>query len=207
MLASIIYIFISFFIGAIPTGFIIGKIKKIDIRKEGSKNIGATNVTRTLGPIYGSITLLLDCLKAFLPLLLFKPFIDYFNIKTLFLSFDFWHSLVAIFIIFGNIFNPFLGFKGGKGVATGLGVMLFLNPYGVLISLLIFIIIVTIFKYISLGSLVAVFSIIIFSLIFVKSYFIICAIILIGLLVIFRHKENIKRLLNGTENKFSLKRK
>jgi glycerol-3-phosphate acyltransferase PlsY len=205
MIFFIIYLLISFLIGAIPTGLIIGKIKKVDIRSQGSKNIGATNVTRSLGPIFGAITLFIDSLKAFLPLFLFKSISNYFSISPQFLSLDLSRSIIAVVILCGNTFNPFLRFKGGKGVATGLGIMLFLNPIGVAVSFAIFLITVLISKYISLGSIFAVITIIVSSFFLIKSFYIICSIVLIGFIVIIRHKENIKRLLNSTENKFTLK--
>lgn len=206
MLLVILYELISFLIGAIPTGLIIGKTKKVDLRNEGSKNIGATNVTRTLGPFFGFITLFIDALKAFLPLLFLKNFLNFFNLNSLKLDINIIYSITALAILCGNTFNPFLRFKGGKGVATGLGIILFLNPYGVLFSFVVFLITVIISKYISLGSILAVFSIIASSFFFCKHYSIIISISLIGLIVIIRHKDNIKRLLNSTENKFSLKK-
>lgn len=205
MVFIIIYLIISFLIGAIPTGLIIGKIKNIDIRAQGSKNIGATNVTRALGPFFGIITLIIDSTKAFLPLFLLNPISNHFNLNLSSLNIELWKGLIALAILCGNTFNPFLRFKGGKGVATGLGIMLYLNPYGVLISFIIFLIAVIITRYISLGSILAVFAIIISSFFFLKSFYIIIAIFLIGFIVILRHKENIKRLLNSTENKFSFK--
>ncbi len=203
----ITYIFFCFFIGAIPTGFIIGKLKNIDIRDKGSKNIGATNVTRTLGPVFGLITLSVDSLKAFLPLFLFKTIMNYFKLEVPILTFDFWLALASVFVLFGNIFNPFLNFKGGKGVATGLGIMLYLNPIGVIIVFFVFIIVFILFKYISLGSIFAVISIVAFSFFKIKSPYILISIFLIGTFVIIRHKENIKRLINRSENRFSLKKK
>lgn len=207
MIFLIIYPIISFFIAAIPTGIIIGKIRKIDIRNVGSKNIGATNVTRALGPVYGLLTLIIDSSKAFIPLFLFKPILLYFKLESFAFGIDFWISIIALFTICGNTFSPFTGFSGGKGVATGLGVMLFLNPIGVFISFFVFIIVVLISKFISLGSIVSVFVIIITSFFFIKSYYIIISIVLIGTIILIRHKDNIKRLLNSTENKFSLKNK
>lgn len=206
MIFFIIYTAISFFIAAIPTGIIIGKIRKIDIRSIGSKNIGATNVTRALGPAFGLITLIIDSSKAFFPLFLFKPILQYFNLETFVFNPDLCISIIALFIILGNTFNPFTGFSGGKGVATGLGVMLFLNPVGVGISFVAFLIVVLISKFVSLGSIISVFVIIITSLFFVKSYYIIISIILIGTIILIRHKENIKRLINSSENKFSFKK-
>ncbi|MCR4422452.1 MAG: glycerol-3-phosphate 1-O-acyltransferase PlsY [Spirochaetales bacterium] len=206
MIFFIIYLLISFLIGAIPTGLIIGRIKKVDIRSQGSRNIGATNVTRTLGPIFGIITLFIDCLKAFFPLILFKPISSYFSASQQLLNLELSRSIIAVAILCGNTFNPFLRFKGGKGVATGLGIMLFLNPIGVAISFAIFFITVLISKYVSLGSILAVITIIISSFFLLKSFYIIGAIILIGLIVLVRHKENIKRLLNSTENKFAFKK-
>lgn len=206
MILLIFYQIIGFLIGSIPTGLIIGKIKNIDIRNIGSKNIGATNVTRALGPFWGLITLIIDSSKAFLILFLFKYFIEFTKLKIEFKNFEFWISILATLVLCGNTFNPFTKFKGGKGVATGLGIMLFLNPIGVAISLLVFLITVIVSRYISLGSIFAVITIILTSFFFTTSIYIKFFTILIGLIVIFRHKENIKRLLNSTENKFTFQK-
>lgn len=206
MILIILYLLFGLLIGAIPTGLIIGKIKKVDIRNVGSKNIGATNVTRALGPFWGLITLIIDSLKAFLILFFFGYYINFAKISISVFNIEFWTSILAILVLCGNTFNPFMKFKGGKGVATGLGIMLFLNPKGVAISFIIFLIIVIIFRYISLGSIFAVIAIILTSFFFTNSIYTKIAIILIGLIVIYRHKENIKRLLNSTENKFTFKK-
>lgn len=193
-LESILLILIAYFIGSIPTGVLAAKISGApDPRTIGSGNIGATNVMRTAGKGAAVITLLSDILKGALPVILAKYF---FSGSVIIIS------LAAFAAFFGHIFPIFLGFKGGKGVATCLGVYLGIAPLQALIALSVFILIVGITRYVSLGSIAASFLIIIlfwFSP-YTKAYIPLAAAIF--LLVLIRHAENVKRLLKGTENKF-----
>ncbi|HQJ40768.1 MAG TPA: glycerol-3-phosphate 1-O-acyltransferase PlsY [Exilispira sp.] len=204
----IVYALISICVGAIPTGFLLARAKGIDIRQKGSGNIGATNVTRSLGLPLGILTLVIDVLKAFLTLYLFK-FI-YFKYTSNFQLQGLNYNILIIFysflILSGNIFNPFLGFKGGKGVATSSGILLFLDPVSLLFSFIIFFIVVLLFRYISLGSILAAVSCAIFSIILKRDIILTIGIAIIAILVIIRHRQNILRLINKTESKFSLKK-
>ena len=198
MLKILIFTIIAYLLGSLPNGLYVANLKGVDIRNEGSKNTGATNVFRVMGPKFGIFVLILDALKGFLPLIIAEKF----GIKG--------NSLVLIGVIavIGHTFSPFLNFKGGKGVATSLGIFLYLAPIPMLITLLMFLIVVGITKYVSLGSVLA--SVVLPILILVMPVnknlgnnivvFIISA--LLGSYIIYKHKANIQRLKNGTENKF-----
>ncbi len=200
---SLIFIVVTYLIGSIPTSYIMGKLlKKIDIRKFGSGNVGATNALRVLGTKIGIITLLFDMAKGAVPVIIAKHF--GFEGITL--------VIIALATILGHIFTIFLKFKGGKGVATSAGVFGALAPIPLAIAFLTFIIIVGLTRYISLGSILAAFVLTISELIINwKSEFenleILIFISVVAMLIIIRHKDNIKRLKNRNENKISFGRK
>ena len=186
-------IILSYFFGAIPSGVWIGKIfKNIDVRDYGSKNSGATNSYRVLGAKLGIAVLVIDVLKGFIPLYIASKFnLEYNDLVIL--------GLVAIL---AHTFSCFISFKGGKGVATSLGVFLFLAPVITLILLVIFILVVYFTKYISLGSITAAFLLPIFTFFTHRDTYLFTLSVVIAIFVIYRHKTNISRLLSGTENKF-----
>ena len=186
-------IILSYFFGAIPSGVWIGKIfKNIDVRDYGSKNSGATNSYRVLGAKLGIAVLIIDVLKGFIPLYIASKFnLEYNDLVVL--------GLVAIL---AHTFSCFISFKGGKGVATSLGVFLFLAPVITLILLVIFILVVYFTKYISLGSITAAFLLPIFTFFTHRDTYLFTLSVVIAIFVIYRHKTNISRLLSGTENKF-----
>ena len=132
----------AYLLGSIPTGLLLGKLYGIDVRKEGSGNIGATNLYRTVGRKVGVMTLAGDCLKGLLPVLAMKY-------STLPVEYAAWVGLAAFC---GHVFSVFLKFRGGKGVATALGVFLALSPLAVAIALGVFIALMLIWRYVSLGS-------------------------------------------------------
>ena len=186
-------IILSYFFGAIPSGVWIGKIfKNIDVRDYGSKNSGATNSYRVLGAKLGIAVLVIDVLKGFIPLYIASKF----NLK--------YNDLVILGLvaILAHTFSCFISFKGGKGVATSLGVFLFLAPVITLILLVIFILVVYFTKYISLGSITAAFLLPIFTFFTHRDTYLFTLSVVIAIFVIYRHKTNISRLLSGTENKF-----
>jgi len=198
MILKIILLFIfSFLIGGIPTGYIIVKVfKKKDIRQFGSGNIGFANVLRTAGVLMGVVVLLIDTGKAYLATYYFSNFLEPVTLYRL---------IFGLTVILGNIFNPFLKFKGGKGVAAGLGVALTISPIGVIFSIIMFLIILMIFRYMSLGSITAVATFLICNIVFyfigkVDIYAVIFSIILF-ISISLRHNSNIKRLIKGEENK------
>lgn len=186
-------IILSYFFGAIPSGVWIGKIfKNIDVRDYGSKNSGATNSYKVLGAKLGIAVLIIDVLKGFIPLYIASKF----NLK--------YNDLVILGLvaILAHTFSCFISFKGGKGVATSLGVFLFLAPVITLILLVIFILVVYFTKYISLGSITAAFLLPIFTFFTHRDTYLFTLSVVIAIFVIYRHKTNISRLLSGTENKF-----
>ncbi|MEI6056032.1 MAG: glycerol-3-phosphate 1-O-acyltransferase PlsY [Lentisphaerota bacterium] len=211
LLLEMIAIFIvSYLFGAIPFGFIIGKAKGIDIREHGSKNIGSTNVTRTLGKKWGMLCFLLDFLKGFLP-----SFIAIFILpKYLDLCGNYADMSVILAIIgsfVGHIFPVYLKFKGGKGVATGAGALLALTPLSVIIGLAGWVIIFKISRYVSVASILAAVIVAAMTTIlsasntYPVSLTLQIFVAVICLIAILKHKTNIVRLLNGTENRFEKK--
>jgi len=190
-------IFIALFgylLGSVPTGLLLTKLfSKIDPRKMGSKNIGATNIFRTAGKGLGILTLVGDLLKGTVPVFIAIQWGES----------DLWIAIAGLTAILGHIFPIFLGFKGGKGVATALGIYLVISPIAVIIEFLIFAGIVWKWRFISLGSITCVTTIPILIAYFrsdSKAYFIIS--VIIAALVLYRHQTNISRLLQGTENKW-----
>ncbi len=181
----------AFLCGSIPFGLLLVKLAgKGDVRAHGSGNIGATNVSRVGGKALGIVTLLLDILKGFLPV---------FVAKHLGLA-DSALSLIALCAVLGHMFTPWLAFKGGKGVATALGVALAYKAAMVLPALGVFIVFLVVFRYVSLGSVLAAFTL---PLVLVKLGTSPVVLLLwadIALLVIVKHHENIRRLFKGEES-------
>ena len=179
----------SYFMGSIPFGYILTKLfLKKDIRNIGSGNIGATNALRTGNKTIGYATLIFDILKTIIPLLIIKLFMyEYLYLSSL-----------AIFI--GHVFPVWLKFKGGKGVATYIGILFCINYILAFIFALSWIIVFLIFRFASLSSLVATLFIPIYQIIFNndESYYFF---IIMFILVFYTHRENIKRLINNTESK------
>jgi len=192
-LKIIVYLLLSYLCGAIPFGYIVAKLfKHVDIRTLGSGNPGATNVYRSVSKPLGVLTLILDVLKGFVPVYLIS-----------FINPDFqWMVISVAFVtIIGHTFTIFLKFKGGKGVATACGAFLAINPLSVLICLGVFIIVLAIFKYVSAASIMAALMLPISLYLLNALPEIVVFAGMISILVIVRHISNIKRLLNGTENK------
>ncbi len=205
ILYTITIFLFSYLIGSIPTGFWAGKLLKgIDIRDYGSGNIGATNIVRVFGYKVGVTVLLIDILKAFSYIFWVKQASDFQNSSLL--------ILCSLILIIGNIFPIFLKFKGGKGVATSTGVFSALVPLPFFIALLSFLIVVSLTKYVSLGSLIGAVILFLLTLFFYLSGkgYDINYIVLIGVINIFifvKHRANIGRLVRGTENKLKFKNK
>jgi len=192
----LLLIIASYFIGAIPTGVVLAKaFSGTDIRREGSGNIGATNVTRVLGKKLGALTLAGDLLKGFLPVCLGSYLVSSLNVVC----------LMGLAAFLGHLFPVYLRFKGGKGVATALGVFLYFAPSVILVEIVIFVAVVGIWKYVSLGSLIAAAALPLLLLLFAKKPVVLLS-IAFALLIFIKHKANIQRLLNGTENKFGTKK-
>jgi len=188
-----VFIFFSYLLGSIPMGVIISSlIDGEDIRKVGSGNIGATNVYRVHGKKAGILTLIADALKGLLP-----------TLAVLLGLSPAWVCTIGLAAFLGHLFPIFLQFKGGKGVATALGVFLVIAPLPLLISIGVFVFLVYKFRYVSLASLsaAAVMPLLIGLLSAPDKKAHIIFAFIIALLIFFKHKENIKRLLNGEELK------
>ena len=197
---------IAYLIGGIPTSFIAGKIKGVDITKHGSGNAGATNALRVLGTQIGVTVMLLDAIKGVIAILLGRWLIQLSGIEIS-QVYDITFGLTAIL---GHVFSIYLKFKGGKGVATAAGVYALLSPYTMLIALTAFIFVVAISRYVSLGSITAALVLVVSQ--FVVNYFnefaqlpLLILTIFVATFIIIKHKENIKRLINGNENKLKFK--
>ena len=186
-----------YLLGSIPFGYIVGKLfKKVDIREFGSGNIGATNAFRILGPSLASLVLLGDVGKGILSIYLVR-FLNIDNSLIL--------AIAGLAVICGHDWSLFLGFKGGKGIATTFGVIFALNPVISVLAVTVWVVVVITTRYVSLASVSAVISIFIFTILFKQpyEYIIFSAIILV--LGIFNHKDNIKRLRAKKERKIGEK--
>jgi glycerol-3-phosphate acyltransferase PlsY len=200
---TVLLILIAYVLGSIPNALWVGKtFKNIDVREHGSKNTGSTNAARVLGPKLGVFTLILDILKGALPTYL--GIVLGANLLTRAAGIDKLDIIViGMAAILGHTFSLFLKFKGGKAVATTLGVFLVLVPYAILILLVVFFVIFGLTKYVSLASIVSAVALPITVYLTTRHIPLTVLGIIIGLLVIIRHKENIKRLINGTESKLT----
>ena len=183
----------SYLIGAIPFGLMIGRLAGIDVRSSGSGNIGATNVTRLAGKKLGVFTLLLDCLKGFLPIFLASKVLLQEPGREIVIL------LCGILAVVGHMFPVYLGFKGGKGVATGLGVFLFLSPLAIAISFVVFVVTVALSGFVSAGSLLASGLFPLWLWLLGEPAGAIITGLIIALLIWFKHHENIGRLVRGEE--------
>jgi len=190
-------IFIALFgylLGSVPFGLVLAKLfSKVDPRRAGSQNIGATNIFRTAGKTLGILTLVADTLKGVAPIWIATQW----NLPS------HWIAIAGLSPFLGHIFPIFLGFKGGKGVATALGVYVVISPVAVLIEFLLFSALVWKWRFISLGSICCAMTMPILIAFFrsdSRAYFILS--VFIAALILYRHQSNISRLLQGTENKW-----
>jgi len=200
---SIIAAVISYLIGAIPTAYIVGKLYKgIDIREHGSGNVGATNVFRVLGKEAGILVLLIDILKGIIPLVFVS---DMLGVTSL------WQRiLLGIIVVCGHNWTVFLKFKGGKGIATSLGVLIGLTiayegiRIVVLLTLLVWIACFLTTGYVSLASIVAASALPLFMLLTSQPFEFLFLGVVFCVFVVLRHRANLKRLLSGAESKVNL---
>lgn len=213
---------ISYLCGSIPFGYLLVRtFKGRDVRQSGSGNIGATNVART-APILGIATLLLDALKGFVAVVLSNFFDEaWMNCFGSNVSRPPWVltdpcqdltpvvAIAALFVILGHMFPVWLKFRGGKGVATAVGVFLALAPKALGSSLLVFLLVFTVTRYVSLASMTSSFSFPLFLRWIERvppGHPVFISAVLISLLIILKHHSNIRRLLNGTESRFGRKK-
>ncbi len=193
-LYSIIF---AYLFGSIPTGYILAKLRGVNIREVGSGNIGATNVTRALGKGFGTITLLGDALKGIIPVLAVKKLLPEGTE-----NYELILCITGLAAVLGHIYSIFLRFNGGKGVATALGVLLALMPQVAGITILVWLVVFLLFRISSLSALSA------FALMPISGYYFYQAgiffflTIFLPLLIFYTHRENIIRLLRGEEKGF-----
>ncbi len=189
----IIYLFAS-----IPWGFILGKIKGVDIREHGSKNVGATNVNRVLGKKWALLCFFLDFLKGLIPILVIRKVMPDAEYAT----------IIAAFAAFaGHVWTIYLKFKGGKGIATSAGIITAISCPSFIIPMILWTIIFYASRYVSLASVLAAIFVPIVACFFDLKNSEMILLVVIAVLAVLKHTSNIKRLLNGTENKFEKKKK
>lgn len=213
ILTGIVLLLIGYAFGCFSTGYLVGKRNGMDIRSTGSGNIGTTNALRSMGAKAGAITFLGDLLKAFVPMLLVK------YVYCAHMGYDPNQSVAYMYTLFtglgvvlGHNFPVTLRFKGGKGIAVSAAVIVVstMDPLFIGVGLALFIAVVAITRYVSLGSLIVVWYIPIFSVIHFRGDIFFPVILVLSLmftvLAYIKHSANIKRLLNGTENKLGAKK-
>ena len=195
----------AYLIGSIPFGLLIGKLNGKDIRKEGSCNIGATNVTRVVGKWWGKLCFLCDFLKGLLPALLTLLYLENGG--------GWLTAAAAVAAVLGHVFPIYLGFKGGKGVSTAAGAAMALCPLAVVIAGAVWAAVFFLSRYVSLASLAAALALPVSA--WLLGYFQVVrffppfgfVMILFAVLAFWRHRSNIVRLLNGTESRFTKEKK
>ena len=196
--ASLPWFLLSYLVGAFPTSYVAAKLfKGIDLREHGSKNLGATNVYRVLGWKFAVPVAAVDVLKGTLPVLLFAPRVSDSTLVAM---------LVGAMAVIGHVFSVFVGGKGGKGVATTAGVMLGVAPAAIGVCMVVWLVLVWATGYVSLGSIVGAVVLPIAMLVLQPDRReLVLPSVVLALLVIWLHRANIRRLLNGTENRFGSK--
>jgi glycerol-3-phosphate acyltransferase PlsY len=221
VLAYIAVAVAAYLLGSIPTGFLVAKARGIDIRSVGSGNIGATNTMRVLGKPAGVFVLLMDALKGWAACFLGLLICTYFSSGS-HLGNDNGNASVAveipelmerfaiiagIFAVLGHNYTCWLKFKGGKGIATTTGVYLALAPWAVLIGLVVFLLAVLVTRYVSVGSIAAAVALPVTICLTQSGRLLDVVSVALGALAIYKHKGNIQRLRNGTENRITFKKK
>ncbi len=211
VITAFVTVVAAYLIGSISFAVIFAKsFLKKDVRELGSGNAGATNVLRNAGVLPGILTFLFDALKGFAASFMGKAIFSYIHTET---GSEWSYAVYGAFLcgaacMLGHIYPFFFGFKGGKGVATSVGIFAVCCPIAIIIGLAVFAVTVLISRYVSLASVLAALFVVVFSIIFHNDTAgILPQIILtlaMGVMVIAKHKDNIKRLLNGTENKIKL---
>ena len=205
MFSLVLIILFAYLVGSFPTSIVVGRMtQRIDIREHGSKNAGGTNAFRVLGWKAGLFVVVVDILKGVLATLLIAKI----RVDALTLGYELVQIIAGTSAVIGHIWTVLAKFKGGKGVATGAGLIIALFPWASLICFIIFAALVLTTRYVSLGSIIATsslpFVLLTFDRMFGKSVStsLLTFSILISCLIIFTHRSNIRRLLNGTENRF-----
>ena len=205
MFSLVLIILFAYLVGSFPTSIVVGRMtRRIDIREHGSKNAGGTNAFRVLGWKAGLFVVVVDILKGVLATLLIAKI----RVDPLTLDYELVQIIAGTSAVIGHVWTVLAKFKGGKGVATGAGLIIALFPWASLICFIIFVALVLTTRYVSLGSIIATsslpFVLLTFDRMFGKSVStsLLTFSILISCLIIFTHRSNIRRLINGTENRF-----
>jgi glycerol-3-phosphate acyltransferase PlsY len=197
----------AYLLGSIPTGFLVAKARGVDIRTVGSGNIGATNVFRFLGKPAGIFVLLADALKGWLAVVVVTGIINQaFHLPQDQLTQEWLKICAGVCAILGHNYTCWLHFKGGKGIATSAGVLTALVPLALIIILSVWIVVFALSRYVSLASICASFALPFAAWVTHQSVTMIAIAAALGFLAIYKHKANIKRLLNGTESRLPLKK-
>ena len=187
---GLILVVLCYFIGAIPFSYLVSLLKGVDIRTRGSGNVGATNVLRALGPVAAAAALAADLLKG----------VAAAWIGTM--AGGEWLVVGCAFAaVVGHCYPIFLRFKGGKGVATSAGIILYLMPRELLIMLVVFLVVVALLRYVSLGSITVAVLLPVLALAMKEPFELLILCLLMAALVVYRHRENIQRLRSSTEPK------
>ena len=179
----------AYLLGSVPTGYILGSLAGVDVRKAGSGNVGATNVARVVGKRHGIFTLVADIAKGFIPVVIALN-LGLTSTAT---------ALVGVAAFLGHLYPIFLRFQGGKGVATALGVFLGLAPWSTLVLMVIFVLVILTTRVVSLSSMVAAAAAPIVFWLLTSSPILTGTSVFIALMIVLRHRGNIQRLLSGTE--------
>ncbi|MCS6770747.1 MAG: glycerol-3-phosphate 1-O-acyltransferase PlsY [Kiritimatiellae bacterium] len=202
----ILLVVASYLLGAIPFGFLIARAKGVDIRKVGSGNIGATNVLRSVGKPWGILTFVLDALKGFIPAMVFPYLGSRWGAD--FHSMEIARLAGGVAAVVGHSFPVYLRFRGGKGVATSAGALLGIAPLAGLAGLCVWGLLFFAFKYVSLASIGAAVAVPVAAWLLYRSESAVvpAALTMLAILVVYRHRDNIRRLASGTEHRFGQKR-
>ena len=198
MTIFLLFIFISYLFGSISGSLLLGKLKNIDIRELGSGNAGGTNALRSVGPMFALGTITIDILKGYLPIFLLSSYVENINIDVVQITF-------GIAAVLGHVYPIFYSFKGGKGAGTLMGVVLAIFPYSILFVFSTWAIILILTGYVGLSTICAGISLVCVTyfkysqtLFSEFGYFTIS----VSIFLIYTHRENIKRMISGNENKF-----
>lgn len=210
VILAFVTVLCAYLIGSINFAVIFSSIfLKKDVRKMGSGNAGTTNVMRTAGFLPGALTFICDALKGFVASYIGYLVFDYISHFTVWSAAIYGAYACGTACMLGHVFPIFYQFKGGKGVATSVGIFAVCCPIAIVIGLIVFAIVTVISKYVSLASITATVTVVTLSIVFrdmyVSKYPQIFFVIAMGAIVILKHSENIKRLLKGTENKIGKK--
>lgn len=203
VLGYVLTALLAYLAGSVPTGYLVGRARGVDIRKAGSGNMGATNVFRVLGKGAGIFVLLVDALKGALPVLVLPWLFGHWAGRE---GVAVWLPLIAALgAVLGHNYTCWLGFKGGKGIATSAGAMAALVPWALLATLAVWLLVFAVSRYVSLASLCAAGALPVATALTREPLPIVGLNLALGLLAIWKHKPNLERLLKGTEHRFGRK--